>query len=48
MTIIKIICSYCKKNMGQKDGEGQTGISHGICDECLEKVREEIKALFGK
>lgn len=37
MTILKIECMYCHKNMGQKDGEGVEGTSHSICRECWEK-----------
>jgi len=40
--MIEVICSYCGKSMGQKDGKGQTGVSHGICSECLE---EQLKKL---
>jgi len=45
MTLIKIICSWCKKDMGEKDGEGETGISHGMCDACMKKIEAEIQAL---
>jgi hypothetical protein len=41
-TIIQIVCMYCKKDMGTKDGEGITGISHSICEECHEKVMKEL------
>lgn len=33
-SVLKIACMYCKKDMGEKDGKGVTGISHGICREC--------------
>jgi transposase-like protein len=42
-TIIKIECSYCKKDMGTKDGNGTTGVSHSICQECAEKILAEFK-----
>ena len=35
--MIKIICAWCKKDMGEKEGKGATGISHSIYPECLEK-----------
>ncbi len=38
VTIIKIECAWCGKGMGEKDGEGQTGISHGLCPECARKM----------
>ena len=33
-TVLKSVCMYCKKYMGEKDGKGVEGISHGICREC--------------
>jgi hypothetical protein len=41
MTVIKIVCSWCGKDMGYKDGKGQTGTSHGICPDCAEKLTKE-------
>jgi len=41
MTIIKVVCAWCGKYIGEKDGEGQEGVSHGMCQECYEKVRRE-------
>lgn len=32
---MEIICAYCGKHMGFKDGEGTRGVSHGICIECF-------------
>jgi len=38
------ICAWCKKIMGEKDGEENDDlISHSICPECKEKTREEVK-----
>jgi hypothetical protein len=40
----KVICSYCKKDMGEKEGFDREGaISHGICPECLEKEMAKIE-----
>jgi hypothetical protein len=37
---MKVICAWCKKDLGEKDGEGQEGqTSHGICPECYLKVK---------
>lgn len=38
---MKIICAWCDKDMGEVDGEGVEGVSHGICDECLKKIEAE-------
>lgn len=39
-TRLKIICAWCLKPLGYKDGKGQTGTSHGICEECANKLKE--------
>lgn len=36
-TILKIVCMDCQAGMGEKDGKGITGISHGICPDCWSK-----------
>ncbi len=35
--VLKIVCMYCEKDMGEKDGKGVEGTSHSICRECWEK-----------
>jgi len=42
---MKIVCSYCNKNMGTKDGKGVEGVSHSICDECFKKTMMELNTL---
>ncbi len=37
-TILYVVCGWCGKDMGQKDGQGQTGISHGMCPACYKKL----------
>jgi hypothetical protein len=41
-TIISV-CSYCKRFIGEKPGDGVTGISHGCCDECFPKMDAEVQ-----
>lgn len=36
-TVLKIVCAWCGKGMGSKDGEGQEGITHSICLDCKKK-----------
>ena len=36
-----VICAWCGKEIGRKPGLGETGISHGICDECEQKCFPE-------
>ena len=35
---MKIRCAWCGKDMGEKDGEGIEGVSHGMCENCLDKL----------
>ncbi len=37
---IVVVCAWCKKEITRKPGEGQTGISHGICADCFQKLKE--------
>jgi len=34
---VAVICAWCGKEMGRKPGLGETGISHSICPECMQK-----------
>lgn len=36
-TVLKIVCSGCDKDMGEKDGKGVEGISSSICQDCWEE-----------
>ena len=45
--LLKIVCAWCSRDMGQKDGQGKEGVSHSICDKCvaeLEKLKGEVAA----
>lgn len=33
-TTLKRVCSWCSKEMGIKPGDGQDGITDGMCDQC--------------
>lgn len=35
--MIRVICMDCHKDLGEKDGKGVDGVSHGLCDECMDK-----------
>jgi len=35
-----IICAWCGKRLGEKDGYGET---HGICEECKTALMSEWK-----
>ena len=40
------ICAWCKKVIGEVEGHGSTGETHGICPECAEILRKEIKKKY--
>ena len=37
---MKVICAWCKRDLGEKFPE-QPGVSHGICEACAKRVKEE-------
>ena len=39
---MKIICSYCRKNMGEKEPLTNQGPTHGICPECFEHFSRQL------
>ncbi len=47
MTKMSVACAWCGKDMGEKDGGGQTGTTSGICEECKEKELEKIREYKG-
>ena len=38
---MRVVCAWCNKDIGEKDGEGVWGVSHGLCRECFDKVMAE-------
>jgi len=38
---MKIVCAWCGKDMGEKNGNYEDGVSHGMCEECFTKVKAE-------
>ena len=39
---MKIVCAWCGKKLGEKEGGKVEGISHGICKKCKERVLREM------
>lgn len=35
-TVLKLICMLCGKEVGEKDGEGQSGNTSTVCPECAD------------
>lgn len=42
---MKIICSYCRKELGEKERFNDDRVSHGICSECFDYFDKQIKGL---
>ena len=42
---MKIVCAWCGKDVGEKDGKGVEGISHSICRECLAKLTAKMEGV---
>ncbi len=43
MTKMQRVCAWCGKDLGEIEAEGQTGTTHGICEECKEKELAKIR-----
>ncbi len=41
MTTLKVVCAWCGVDLGEKDGKGEEGVSHGMCEKCFAKVRSQ-------
>ncbi len=37
MSVLKVICAWCGKDMGEKDGQGTEGSTGSFCEECWAK-----------
>jgi len=40
---MKVVCAWCGKTLGEKDGCGVDGVSHGLCSECLDRLGEKAE-----
>ncbi len=38
---ITVVCAWCKAFMYKKDGQGQSGTSHGMCEKCYKKMMDQ-------
>ena len=41
---LQIVCSDCLTYMGDKDGEGNTGVSHSLCPACAKKAWDMLES----
>ena len=42
---MKIVCSYCKKDMGEREPRNDARYSHGICPDCFAYNMAQIDAI---
>lgn len=40
---MKIICAWCKKDMGETPEGGPDTVTHGICESCYEDAEEDLE-----
>lgn len=38
---MKIVCAWCGKEMGERNGNDKDEVSHGMCEECFNKIKAE-------
>ena len=42
---MKVICSYCRKKIGEKEPINDDSVSHGMCQECYDYYKEQVNGL---
>lgn len=42
---MKVVCSYCEEDLGEKEPLSDTGVSHGMCDLCYEYFNRQWSGL---
>jgi PAS domain-containing protein len=42
---VKVICSYCRKRIGEKEPVNDDSVSHGMCQECYDYYKEQVNGL---
>ena len=40
---MKIICAWCKKDLGEKEPLADNRITHSVCEKCKQKMQQELK-----
>ena len=44
---MKIVCAWCHKTISEGD-EQDSPVSHGICQECAKKVKQELDEMHSQ
>lgn len=42
---MKVICAWCKKDLGEKEPLEEKIVSHGICGECSSSIIDSIPSM---
>ena len=42
---MKVICSYCRKKMGEKEPLNDDSVSHSMCQECYDYYKGQVNGL---
>jgi len=37
--VMKVVCAWCRKDMGEKEPKEDKGTTHSICPQCLRKIK---------
>ncbi|MCD6453559.1 MAG: hypothetical protein J7K77_04670 [Dehalococcoidales bacterium] len=40
---MRVMCAWCGRDMGAKDGRGITGVSHGLCEQCRRRLELSMR-----
>ena len=40
---MKIVCAWCGKHIGERDSQDVEEVSHGVCEECLDKMEAQAR-----
>ena len=43
---MKIVCAWCNKYMGEKDGKGVRGITHSVCEKCIVEAMAKVESSY--
>lgn len=46
-TVLQIYCAWCQEFIGEKDGQGKTGITAGMCPKCYQKELAKLQQKYG-
>lgn len=42
---MKVVCAWCKKDLGEKEPLEEKTVSHGMCEECYSSITAHMGEL---